>query len=286
MGDLQPSICCPFAMSTILESLLYGEVLYLSLGYLCIEPCLRGCSLVNKERGAYRTQMVIYNAVMSLFSLGCFLCTVAALGYDYGLLEWLRAATDSPITELYTNTCPSSVFSNKLFYYPAYAFHFSKYVEYLDTVWLVLKGKEVSLLQKFHHFGAAYDTYFGLYFQNEGYYVFILLNSFIHTVMYAYYAATAAGFKFKAKFVITMMQITQFLVGFYIVWPYISIPCYAADPGMVFSFWFNYAYVGSVLLLFLNFFVQDNLSNKTKSGNKQLTPGAKLIKDAVKHAYD
>ena len=113
-------------MSTILESVLYGEVLYLSLGYLCIEPCLRGCSLVNKERGAYRTQMVTYNAVMSLFSFGCFLCTVAALGYDYGLLEWLRAATDSPITELYTNTCPSSVFSNKLFYYPAYAFHFSK----------------------------------------------------------------------------------------------------------------------------------------------------------------
>ena len=116
--------------------------------------------------------------------------------------------------------------------------------------------------------------------------MFILLNSFIHTVMYAYYAATAAGFKFKAKFVITLMQITQFLVGFTIVYPYINIPCFAADSGKVFSYWFNYAYVGSVLLLFLHFFVQDNLTNKTKSGKKQLTPGAKLIKDAVKHAYD
>ena len=38
-----------------------------------------------------------------------------------------------------------------------------RYVEYLDTVWLVLKGKEVSLLQTFHHFGAPWDVFLGAY---------------------------------------------------------------------------------------------------------------------------
>ena len=44
----------------------------------------------------------------------------------------------------------------------AKSFYYSKYIEYLDTAWLVLKGKPVSFLQTFHHFGAPWDVYLGL----------------------------------------------------------------------------------------------------------------------------
>ena len=52
------------------------------------------------------------------------------------------------------------------------------------AVWLVLKGKPVSFLQTFHHFGAPWDVYLGLVLENEGLWIFLFLNSFIHTVMY------------------------------------------------------------------------------------------------------
>ena len=50
----------------------------------------------------------------------------------------------------------------------AWSFYYSKYVEYLDTAWLVLKGKDVSFLQTFHHFGAPWDVYLGIVLQVAG----------------------------------------------------------------------------------------------------------------------
>jgi hypothetical protein len=75
---------------------------------------------------------------------------------------------------------------------------------------------------------------------------------------------TAAGISFPAKPLITLMQLTQFCVGFYVVWDYIKVPCYARDQGMVFSWVFNYAYVGVVLLLFMHFFYVDNFQKKRR----------------------
>ena len=42
-------------------------------------------------------------------------------------------------------------------------------------------------------------------------------------------------------------QITQFLAGFAVVWPYKNIPCFRASQGMMFSWVFNYLYVGGVV---------------------------------------
>ena len=47
----------------------------------------------------------------------------------------------------------------------------------------------------------------GLKFQNEGLWIFVFLNAFIHTVMYTYYAITAAGVPYPAKPLITAMQV-------------------------------------------------------------------------------
>ena len=57
---------------------------------------------------------------------------------------------------------------------------------------------------------------------------------------------------------------SRFCCGFVIVWDYINVPCYARDQGMVFSWVFNYAYVGVVLLLFMHFFYVDNFQKKRR----------------------
>lgn len=184
--------------------------------YLVLKPLLRASGLVDTRKGAYKQAMIAYNLAMAVFSAGCFVATATALGWDRGygkfLLEW---SGDKPVA-LYTNQCPAPVFESKLFMMAIWAFYYSKYVEYLDTAWLVLKGKPVSFLQTFHHFGAPWDVYLGIVLKNEGLWIFMFLNAFIHTVMYSYYAISAAGISYPAKPLITMMQIFQFFSGFYV----------------------------------------------------------------------
>ena len=42
---------------------------------------------------------------------------------------------------------------------------------------------------------------------------FVVENSFIHTIMYTYYACSVIGIKFRWKFVITILQMAQFVIG-------------------------------------------------------------------------
>jgi len=233
--------------------------------YLLLAPLLRRSPLVDTRKGAYKRCMIAYNTLMAVYSLGCFLVTTTALGWDYGYGGWLRALTGDQVVELYSNTCPSPVWESTLFVWAAKSFYYSKYVEYLDTAWLVLKGKPVSFLQTFHHFGAPWDVYLGLALKNEGLWIFMFLNAFIHTLMYTYYGLTAAGYRIPFKPLMTIMQLFQFCCGFTIVWEYIYIPCFRADQGMVFSWAFNYFYVGTVLLLFMHFFYMDNFQTRPRA---------------------
>ena len=66
-----------------------------------------------------------------------------------------------------------------------------------------------------------------------------------------------------------MLQITQFLLGFGMVFSYVRVPCFREDKELVFSWAFNYAYVGSVLLLFLKFFWDDNFAGKGQQKGKR-----------------
>lgn len=83
--------------------------------------------------------------VLALFSATSFYVTATALGWDKGTGEWLRSLTGDSPQQLWQ--CPSRVWDSKLFLWTAKAFYYSKYVEYLDTAWLVLKGKKASPLR-------------------------------------------------------------------------------------------------------------------------------------------
>jgi len=232
--------------------------------YLVLKPILKQTGLIDTTKGAYKHSMIAYNILMAVYSATAFIVTGTALGWDRGYMQWLRDLTGDKVVTLYQDGCPSPVFDSKLFMWAAWSFYYSKYVEYLDTAWLVLKGKPVSFLQTFHHLGAPWDVYLGIMLQNEGLWIFMGFNAFIHTVMYTYFGITAAGFAYPAKFLITAMQICQFVIGFAVVYPYWNIPCFRASKGMMFSWVFNYAYVGTVLALFLHFFYNDNFVKKAK----------------------
>jgi GNS1/SUR4 family len=96
------------------------------------------------------------------------------------------------------------------------AFYISKFYEFVDSWILVLKHKEVSFLQVYHHTGIVLVMYGGVASHAAAWLQFVVtLNSAIHTVMYLYFFVKTIhpGVSILPPPVITTAQIAQFLVG-------------------------------------------------------------------------
>ncbi|PVU91708.1 hypothetical protein BB559_004006 [Furculomyces boomerangus] len=106
----------------------------------------------------------------------------------------------------------------------AYIFYLSKFYEIIDTVIILMKGRRVSTLQTYHHSGAIICMWAGVYKATSAIFIFTVMNSFVHTIMYTYYALTSIGFTPPGKQYLTTMQITQFLLGFVLATIHFFLP--------------------------------------------------------------
>ncbi|KAG6024526.1 hypothetical protein E4U41_001761 [Claviceps citrina] len=113
-----------------------------------------------------------------------------------------------------SNTQPGRLWNEGLSYY-GWIFYLSKFYEVLDTFIILAKGKFSSTLQTYHHAGAMLCMWAGMRYMSPPVWVFTLVNSFIHALMYTYYTLTAFSIRVPlfVKRSLTTMQITQFLVG-------------------------------------------------------------------------
>ncbi|KAF2749557.1 hypothetical protein M011DRAFT_457002 [Sporormia fimetaria CBS 119925] len=94
-------------------------------------------------------------------------------------------------------------------------FYLSKFYEVLDTVIILAKGKRSSTLQTYHHTGAMLCMWAGIRYMAGPIWVFVLVNSFIHAMMYTYYTVAALRIRVPqaVKRTLTSLQIAQFLLG-------------------------------------------------------------------------
>ncbi|KAL9111628.1 MAG: hypothetical protein Q9227_003901 [Pyrenula ochraceoflavens] len=94
-------------------------------------------------------------------------------------------------------------------------FYLSKFYEVLDTFVILAKGKRSSTLQTYHHSGAMMCMWAGIRYMAPPIWMFVLVNSGIHALMYTYYTLSALGFKVPMviKRTLTTLQIAQFVVG-------------------------------------------------------------------------
>jgi len=248
---------------------------------LLMDPLIMGCTLFyifvlpfsrsyfgngqhyEKNKPFWKKFMATYNYVMSVYSLVTFILCSYALARN----------------PLHSSDC-ELLMRNPLFYGVTLVFYWSKIVEYLDSFFLYVRGVPVSYLHWFHHIGAAFTLRLGLNYEAEPLWIFVWLNSFVHTIMYWYYASSVIRTKEKGimdilKPYITVIQIIQFNCGFYYVWPYPRrVPCFKADPfQMLGVYYFTWFYVGIVLLLFLNFFIQTYMCS-SKKRSKETVPAS------------
>ncbi|KAL2752685.1 hypothetical protein ACRALDRAFT_2140959 [Sodiomyces alcalophilus JCM 7366] len=94
-------------------------------------------------------------------------------------------------------------------------FYLSKFYEVLDTFIILAKGKLSSTLQTYHHAGAMMCMWAGMRYMSAPIWIFVLVNSFIHALMYTYYTLTSFNIRVPTpiKRSLTTMQIMQFVLG-------------------------------------------------------------------------
>ncbi|KAG0305162.1 hypothetical protein BGZ97_001216 [Linnemannia gamsii] len=185
----------------------------------------------------------VHNAILCVYSAWTFYGMFFAWKKAFATHTFMEAVCDSDNT-----------FWDSLGYY-SYYFYLSKYYEIVDTIIILLKGRRSSLLQTYHHAGAIFTMYMGFNYRAHPIWIFTTFNSFIHTIMYAYYAATSVGLKPPGKKYLTSMQITQFWTGTALAfWYEIGSPkdCFT-NPGSRFAIWTVLAYVFPLIYLFTSF---------------------------------
>lgn len=146
----------------------------------------------------------------------------------------------------------------------------SKFVDLLDTVFFVLRKNfhQVSALHVIHHALVPINCWIGLkYVPSESAVFMPFINSFIHTVMYSYYALSTLGPAVKPylwwKKYLTQMQIIQLaLVSIHCIYLGTNPTCNL--PKIIFLI--GLPQVLLVLYMFCSFFLRSYVNvEKTKS---------------------
>ncbi|TIA87685.1 hypothetical protein E3P99_03027 [Wallemia hederae] len=202
-----------------------------------------------------------------------------------GLLLALMAEEVIPIIYkrgFYYSICSEDAWTSKLEFYYLINYYF-KYIELIDTVFLVLKKKPLAFLHVFHHAATAALCYTQLEGRTAVSWVVISLNLAVHVLMYYYYYATAGGAKIWWKKYLTTMQITQFIIDIFIVyfatyqhygyrwgWPHVG-DC----TGSRFAAFCGCGLLTSYLFLFIAFYIKTY-----KSAGKKGTSVKKAVTEA------
>jgi len=202
--------------------------------------------LYQDHKTSWKIFMSLYNFIMALYSFITFWCCL------YGLYRG----------GLFSGDC-DRLYNEEYFFVTAKIFFLSKYVEYLDTYFLIIAGKSVSWLQYFHHIGAPIDAWLLFTFKNEGLWIFVQFNSLIHSIMYLYYGFSALEIRMPFKWLLTALQLVQLTVGNFMSFKYLTVTCYANDPYRMASWSVNMFYVGTLIVLFVHFFFTSYLQPKS-----------------------
>mmetsp|Transcript_2814 Transcript_2814/g.4234 ORF Transcript_2814/g.4234 Transcript_2814/m.4234 type:complete len:280 (-) Transcript_2814:551-1390(-) len=192
----------------ISQFVLRPECVAVLLGfYLLSKPIfVQLTKIVDPKASWFIASIAIHNFLLAIFSLAVAANSwLIVFGY-YGRYGAFETYCD-PNGTLWGQSSGFGAWS--------YIFYISKYWEFVDTWILVLKGKNPSFLQVYHHTGIAFCMWVGVLSQSSWLLPVVLLNSVIHTLMYTYFLIKTISPKTEIKSAkyLTKAQIGQFFFG-------------------------------------------------------------------------
>lgn len=167
----------------------------ITVAYLASLPILKGLN----TKYSLKTPMMVYNSIQIIFNAYIV----------YGLLDFPKFPNIFGLNTPYSPHIQHFI----------YLHYLSKYLDYFDTFFIILRGKsssQLSFLHVYHHSTIglvwAYLLYIG---HGNGTAAFgCLINSFIHVIMYAHYLYTSLGYNNPLKKYLTQAQLLQFALCF------------------------------------------------------------------------
>jgi len=192
----------------------YHSPLILTCGYLVSLPILRFfvdryCKSIDMKV-LLKESMLLYNVsqiALNGWMVWRFVDAVVNKGHPF-------------VGDIYTTATGTS--------YAVWIHYCDKYLEFFDTYFMVLRGRmdQVSFLHVYHHFSIAWAWYLAMtMFPGGDAYFGALLNSFIHVMMYSYYALALLKISCPWKKYLTQAQLIQFTsVVIYSIFSYMGWP--------------------------------------------------------------
>ena len=168
-----------------------------SFGYLSMIVLLR-LTAIRLSESTIKPLMMVYNGIQVAFNL------IMVIGLAKPL--WL----DHRDRNLFAFNTPYQASIE----FWIWVHYLSKIVDWMDTVWMLLRGKteQVTFLHVYHH--STIQCVWGyllLIGHANGTIAFgAVINSFVHVVMYAHYLMTSLNLQTPFKKIVTSLQIGQF----------------------------------------------------------------------------
>ncbi|XP_013966119.2 elongation of very long chain fatty acids protein 2 isoform X1 [Canis lupus familiaris] len=165
-------------------------------------------------------------------------------------------------------------------------YYFSKSIEFLDTIFFVLRKKtsQITFLHVYHHASMFNIWWCVLNWIPCGQSFFgPTLNSFIHILMYSYYGLSVFPSMHKYlwwKKYLTQAQLVQFVLTITHTMSAVVKPCGFPLGCLI----FQSSYMLTLVILFLNFYAQTYRKKPVKE-NMEEPPAGKEVKNGFSKAY-
>lgn len=187
-----------------------------------------------------QTPLKIWNCTLSLLSL---------VGFVINLGHVLDCGFESSYTDV-------SLFQDGPYGLVLFIFNLSKFLELVDTAFIVLRKKELCFLHWFHHLTVLIYCWITIVFPPPatGYW-FGQTNMLVHAVMYGYFAfaTTLRGVSWFNPLLVTALQIAQMVWGLLISVLYLLHPSTLYTPHTLLHAAYSIPMYTSYLYLFCSF---------------------------------